>query len=47
LLVGDDIDQQVKEYFKYLRKHGSAVNTVVVMAAAKKVVKRIDANLLA
>lgn len=47
LLVGDDIDQQVKEYLKYLQKHGSAVNTVVVIAAAEGVIRSIDANLLA
>jgi len=47
LLVGDDIDQQVKEYLKYLRKHGSTVNTVVAIAAAEGVIRSIDANLLA
>ena len=47
LLVSDDIDQQVKEYLKYLWKHGSAVYTVVAIAAAEGVVRSIDANLLA
>ena len=47
LLVGEDIDQQVKEYLKFLRKKGSAVNTVVAIAAAEGVIKSIDAKLLA
>ena len=47
LLVGEDIDQQVKEYLKFLRKKGSVVNTVVAIAAAEGVIKSIDANLLA
>ena len=39
LLVGDDIDQQVKEYLKFLRKKGSVFNTVVAIAAAEGVIK--------
>lgn len=47
LLVGADIDRQVKEYLKYLQKHGSAINTVVAIAVAEGVIRSIDANLLA
>jgi len=50
LLVGDDIDQQVKKYLKDLRKylkdlrkHGSIVNTVVAIAAAEGVIRSIGA----
>ena len=47
LLVGDEIDRQVKEYLKYLREQGSAVNTVIALATAEGVVRSVDANLLA
>jgi len=46
-LVGDDRDRQVKEYLKYLRQNGSAINTVVAMAAADGIIRSIDANMLA
>ena len=29
LLVGDDIDQQMKEYLKFLQKKGLVVNSAV------------------
>ena len=47
LLLGEEIDRQVKEYLKYLRERGSAVNTVIAIATAEGVVRSVDANLLA
>ena len=47
LLLGEEIDRQVKEYLKYLREQGSAVNTVIAIATAEGVVRSVDANLLA
>jgi len=47
LLLGDEIDRQVKEYLKYLREQGSAFNTVIAVATAEGVVRSVDANLLA
>ena len=47
LLLGEEIDRQVKEYLKYLREQGSAVNTIVAIATAEGVVRSVGANLLA
>jgi len=47
LLVGHDMDEQVKEYLKYLIQHGSAVNTAVAIAAAEEIIRSIDAQMLA
>ena len=46
LLLGSELDEQVREYVKFLRKRGSAVNTTVVMGAGEGIVKSKDANLL-
>jgi len=46
LLLGNELDEQVCEYVKFLCKRGSAVNTTVVMGAGEGVVKSKDANLL-
>ena len=46
LLLGNELDMQVREYIKYLRERGTAVNTAVVMASAEGIVKSKDANLL-
>jgi len=39
LLLGSELDGQVREYVKFLRKWGSSVNTAVVMGAGEGVVK--------
>ena len=44
LLLGNELDVQVKEYIKYLREQGTAVNTAVVITEG--IVKSKDANLL-
>ena len=46
LLLGDDLDKQVREYVKYLRERGGVVNTGVVIAAAEGIVMNKNANLL-
>lgn len=46
LLLGDDLDKQVREYVKYLQERGGVVNTAVVIAAAEGIVMNKNANLL-
>ena len=46
LLLGNDLDKQVREYVKYLRERNSAVNTAVVIAAAEGIIINKDASLL-
>ena len=46
LLLGDELDDQVKEYLKYMHDRGTAINTPIVMAAVEGIVKSKDANLL-
>ena len=46
LLLGEDLDKQVRDYVKYLREHSTAVNTAVVIAAAEGIVMNKNANLL-
>ena len=47
LLIGDELDEQVKRYITYLRKEGAVVNVHVVMAVGEGIVMGRDANLLA
>ena len=46
LLLGNDLDKQVREYVKYLRERSAAVNTGVVIAAEEGIIMNKDANLL-
>ena len=46
MLLGNDLDKQVREYVKYLRECGSVVNTAMVMAAAEGIVMNKNTNLL-
>ena len=46
LLLGNDLDKQVREYVKYLRECSTAVNTAVVIAAAEGIIMNKDASLL-
>jgi len=46
LLIGDELDVQVQEYIKHLRKAGSPVNTQIVIATAEGIILSKDANLL-
>ena len=47
LLLGEELDKQVREYVKYLRERSAVVNSAVVMEAAEGIVMSKDANLLA
>lgn len=47
LLLGKDLDDQVKAFVQDLRSSGSVVNTAITIAAAKGIVLAKDANLLA
>ena len=46
LLLGEELDTQVQEYIKHLRKVGSPVNTQIVIATAQGIILSKDANLL-
>ena len=46
LLLGDDLDRQVKEYVKYIQERGSVVNTAVVIAATEGIIMNKNSNLL-
>lgn len=47
LLIGEELDKQVRDYLYVLRKNGTLVNTAIVIACGKGIVKSKDANLLA
>ena len=46
LLLGNDLDKQLREFVKYLRECSTAVNTAVVIAAAELIIMNKDASLL-
>ena len=46
LLLGNELDVQVKAYINALRLNGGIVNTVIVIATSKGTVKDHDSNLL-
>ena len=46
LLLGEDLESQVKQFILELRDHGSPVSTEVVVAAAKGIAQAKDAILL-
>ena len=47
LLIREELEKQVHDYFYVLRKNGTSVNTVIVIAGGEGIVKSKDANLLA
>lgn len=47
LLLGDELDKQVRDHIIFLRDNGSVVNTAIVMGTAVGLVSHEDANLLA
>ena len=47
LLLGDKLDDQVKNYVQYLRTKGTPVNTTVILGIASRIVKNHDNSLLA
>ena len=46
LLLGEELDEQVKLYITALRNNGAVVNSAIVTACAEGLVKSRDANLL-
>ena len=46
LLLGEDLDKQVREYLVSLRENGAIINTAITIACAKGVLKNYDSNLL-
>ena len=46
LLLGNELDKQVKMYITALRSNGAVVNSTIVMACAEGLVKSHDSNLL-
>ena len=46
LLLGKNLDEQVQEYILKLREHGCAVNTTVVIAAARGLTRIIEPTCL-
>lgn len=46
LLIGEELDVQIQQYIKDLKKRGLAINTTVVIAAGNSIVMAHDANQL-
>ena len=46
LLLGSELDEQVKSYIKDVREKGGGIDTTVLIASAEAMVKKVDKNLL-
>ena len=46
LLLGEEMDRQVREYLTNFRERGAVVNTAIAMACAEGIVKSLDAHML-
>ena len=46
LLLGSELDEQVKSYIKDIREKGGGIDTTVLIASAEAMVKKVDKNLL-
>jgi len=46
LLIGDELDEQLKLYVRELRARGAGIDTTVLIACGEAVVSRIDKKLL-
>ena len=47
LLLGEELDTEVKRYIQAVREGGGVINTAITMAAATAIVRKADRNLLA
>ena len=47
LLLGEELDQQVKAYLTSFCENGAVINTAIIIACAEGIVKSKDSNLLA
>ena len=45
LMIGIDLDQQVRDYMSYLRTEGAVIDTHVVIRIGKGIVMGKDSNL--
>ena len=46
VLLGCDLDRQVRAYLTALRSNGAVVNTAIAIACAEGIIKNVDSNLL-
>ena len=46
LLLGEEMDEQVRAYISELRANGCPINTAIVIATGQGIVKDYDSNLL-
>ena len=46
LLLGEELDKQVRAYVTNLRDNGAVVNTAIAVSCAEGIVKNKDSNLL-
>ena len=47
MLIGEELDRQVRDYPQVLRKNGVPVNTAIVIACGDEIIRSKVANLLA
>ena len=47
LLLGEELDTEVKRYIRAVREGGGVIDTAITMAAATAIVRKADRNLLA
>ena len=47
LLLGEELDTEVKHYIRAVHEGGGVINAAITMAAATAIVKKADRNLLA
>ena len=47
LLLGEELDKQVRPYLASMREHGAVVNTAIAIACAEGIVGSKDSNHLA
>ena len=47
MLIGEELDGQVRDYLQMLRKNEAPVNTTIVIAYGDGIIRSKDANLLA
>ena len=46
MLLGSELDEQVKSHIKDIREKGGGIDTTVFIASAEAMVKKVDKNLL-
>ena len=47
LILGEEVEMQVRAYLKALRENGAVVNTAIAIACAEGIIRNKDSNLLA